>query len=142
MTLLDTHIWVRWLQEAPALPAACQRYLHARLNDGFGVSVISCWEVAKLIQIGRLELPLPALEWIEVALLRPSIRLVELTPAIVVEATQLPKPFHRDPADEPLVATARILKVPLLTLDRKILAYPHVGLANTSPKNSGPPNGA
>ena len=43
-------------------------------------------------------------------------------------ASELPdlKPRHRDPADEIIVATARMLNVPLLTADRKLLDYEHV----------------
>ena len=51
-----------------------------------------------------------------------------LTPEVAVAACQLPGDFHRDPADELIVATARTLNLPLLTADAKILAYPHVTL--------------
>ena len=34
--------------------------------------------------------------------------------------------FHRDPADQIIVATARIHDLPLLTVDTQILQYPHV----------------
>ena len=34
--------------------------------------------------------------------------------------------FHRDPADQIIVATARTLDCPLLTADTRILSYPHV----------------
>jgi PIN domain nuclease of toxin-antitoxin system len=47
----------------------------------------------------------------------------------VVESTQLPPPFHRDPADQLLVATARVFQCPILTEDSKITAYPRVRLA-------------
>ena len=77
---------------------------------------------------GRLKLHLPVSDWIAAALGLPNIKLVSLTPEIAVESTQLPPPFHRDPADELIVATARIFKLPLLTADSKILAYPHVSL--------------
>jgi PIN domain nuclease of toxin-antitoxin system len=41
---------------------------------------------------------------------------------------QLPQPFHKDPADQIIVATARIYDCPLMTCDTKILAYPHLKL--------------
>jgi PIN domain nuclease of toxin-antitoxin system len=44
----------------------------------------------------------------------------------VVASTQLPGAFHRDPADQLIVATARVYDVPLVTLDGKIRDYPHV----------------
>ncbi len=54
------------------------------------------------------------------------MRLLDLTPSIVVESTQLPGTFHRDPADQLIVATARIYNCVLMTIDPKIVAYPHV----------------
>ncbi|RME61118.1 MAG: PIN domain nuclease [Caldilineae bacterium] len=45
---------------------------------------------------------------------------------LVVPSTQLPGNFHRDPADQIIVATARSIQVRLLTADRAILAYEHV----------------
>jgi len=88
--------------------------------------MISCWEVAKLVEYGRLQLPYPVAEWLDQALAYPSVRLLDLTPRIVVESTQLPRPFHRDPADQLIVATARVYNCPLVTVDPKILGYPHV----------------
>jgi PIN domain nuclease of toxin-antitoxin system len=82
--------------------------------------------VAKLVEIGRLRLPKETLEWMESALAYPGVRLLELTPAMVVTSTQLPPPFHRDPADQLLVATSTALQIPIMTLDSKILSYPHV----------------
>lgn len=127
--LLDTHIWLWWVHEDERLPRRHAEFLEARVAEGLGVSVISCWEVAKLSERRRIELPHPPAVWIRLALAYPGVRLVELTPEIAVEANQLPTPFHRDPADQLLVATARILAAEMLTVDQKILDYPHVPLA-------------
>ena len=101
-------------------------------QTGLGVSAISCWEVAKLVERGRLSLPCPVLDWIRQALAYPGVRLIELSPRISVESTQLPGTFHRDPADQIIVATARVLDAPLVTMDAKISAYPHVRLASAN----------
>ena len=95
----------------------------------FGVSIISCWEVAKLVEYGRLKLDRHVGPWIESALAVAGVSLLPLNPQIVVESTQLPQPFHRDPADRLLVATARVLHCPIMTEDSKIAAYPHVRIA-------------
>jgi len=60
------------------------------------------------------------------ALAYPGMRLIELTPQIAIESTKLPGSFHGDPADQIIVATARIHDVFLLTVDSKILKYEHV----------------
>jgi PIN domain nuclease of toxin-antitoxin system len=65
-------------------------------------------------------------DWLDQALSYPGIRLLDLTPRIVVESTQLPGNFHRDPADQLIVATARVLHCALMTVDEQIARYPHV----------------
>jgi PIN domain nuclease of toxin-antitoxin system len=55
-----------------------------------------------------------------------GVHLCELTPRIAIESTKLPGSFHRDPAGQIIVATARIYDIPLLTVDSRILQYPHV----------------
>jgi len=124
--LLDTHIWVWWVDGSPRLNAAQRRHAEVHETTGLGVSVISRWEVAKLVELNRLELRCPVAEWLEKALAYPGVRLLYLTPRIAVESTQLPGSFHRDPADQMIVATARIRRCPLLTADARILQYPHV----------------
>lgn len=128
MILLDTHIWVWWESGSDRLK---QRYLEILNNttERFGISIISCWEIAKLVQYGRLDLDRPVSDWITSALARPGLAMIPLTPDIVVESTRLQEPCHRDPADQLIIATARVHEIPLLTADSKILEYPHVQLA-------------
>ncbi len=128
MIVLDTHVWVWWVHDDAQLPENYRVYIQAHEADGLGVSIISCWEVAKLVEYQRLKLPIPVEEWLDQALAYPGIQLLDLTPRIVVESTQLPGAFHRDPADQMIVATARVYDSPLVTLDDKIRAYPHVQL--------------
>jgi len=104
-------------------------------QTGIGVSAISCWEVAKLVERQRLFLPCPVFDWIQQALSYPGVRLLDLSPHVCVESTQLPGTFHRDPADQIIVATARVFDAPLVTVDARILSYPHVRLAPTGLKD-------
>ncbi|OQY34737.1 MAG: twitching motility protein PilT [Anaerolineaceae bacterium 4572_5.2] len=90
------------------------------------MDAISLWEIAKLVEYKRLELPCSIDEWFEQAISYPGIRVLELTPEIAVESTRLPGKFHRDPADQIIVATARINDCPLVTSDTKILDYSYV----------------
>lgn len=129
MILLDTHVWVWWVNESSMASKDMLRIIQEHQGDGLGVSIISCWEVAKLVERGRLELTMPVERWIKQALAYPGVELLQLTPRIVVESTQLPGEFHRDPADQMLVATARVYDIPLLTADSKLLDYPHVKIA-------------
>lgn len=126
MMLLDTHVWVWWVSETDQLTPRMQDIIQSHQMAGLGVSMISCWEVAKLVELGRLQLTLPLLEWLNHALAYPGVQLLDMTLPIVVESTQLPGMFHRDPADQIIVATARTYSIPLLTADSKILNYPYV----------------
>ena len=128
MILLDTHIWLWLIDASPRLRPGQIELIDQSKTGGLGVSIISCWEVAKLVENGKMSFRQPVLEWIETALAQPYIRLLPLTPEITVDATQLPSGFHRDPADQLIVATSRVLGIPLLTADGKILDYPHVSL--------------
>lgn len=128
MILLDTHIW-RWYVDSGYLDNLTDKQLRCifeNLDAGLGVSIVSCWEIAKKVEIGKLELNCPIEEWLQKALNYKGIRLISLTPEIVIESTKLPGAFHRDPFDQVIVATSRILKCPLVTSDEKILDYSHV----------------
>ena len=129
MIILDTHIWIWWVHGDVQLLSDYRDYVQTHESEGLGVCAISCWEVAKLVEGGRLNLPVPVAEWMTKALSYPGIRLLDLSPQVAIEPTQLPGVFHRDPADQMIVATARIYQCPLVTMDQKIRAYAHVQAA-------------
>lgn len=125
MIVLDTHIWVWWVDGDSSLTDDQSKFLQDHEIDGLGISIISCWEVAKLVALGRLAFACSVSDWLDKALRYPGIELLNLTTRIVIDATQL-HGFHKDPADQMIVSTARIYGCPLLTADQKILSYPHV----------------
>jgi PIN domain nuclease of toxin-antitoxin system len=133
--LLDTHVLIWWAsgdlrklspRALNAIEAELERSARPGQSPGLLVSAISCWEVAMLVQRGRLALSLEAERWLALVAAIPAVRLLPLEPAAAVAATRLPEPFHADPADRFLVAQARELAVPLLSADSKIRLYPHV----------------
>lgn len=126
MIILDTHVWVWWVHGDEKITSTQTEIIKANETDIIGVSAISAWEIAKLVEYNRLELPCPLQEWFYEALSYPGIRLIELTPEIAIESTKLPGEFHRDPADQIIVATARLYDSSLITSDNKILKYPYV----------------
>ena len=125
MIVLDTHIWIWWADNNPRLTQQHREWIQQYQPQGLEVSIISCWEVAKLVENNRLAMSIAVDEWLTAALAYPGVQLLNLTIPIVVESTKLTG-FHRDPADQLIVATARIYGCPLLTADSKILAYPDV----------------
>lgn len=126
MILLDTHIWLWWVHGDPRLPTHYRVYIDSQPE--IGVCAISCWEVAKLVERKRISVPGSIDQWLGQALSYPAIILLPLSPEVAAESSRLPGVFHRDPADQIIVATARVYDCPLLTVDRLISAYPHVRL--------------
>ena len=116
MIVLDTHIWIWWVNNSPPLTEQHRRVISIRESDGLGVSIFSCWEVAKLVEKNRIQLSLPVDQWLDQALAYPGVQLLNLTVPILVKSTQLPG-FHNDPADQIIVATAQAYNCPLLTAD-------------------------
>ncbi len=126
MILLDTHIWVWWVHGDQRLTSKQLDFIQDNEDKVIGISAISLWEIAKLVENGRLELPGSLDKWFVQALSYPGVQIIELTPEIAAESTRLPGAFHKDPADQIIVDTARIMKCKLVTSDERILNYSHV----------------
>ena len=80
-----------------------------------------------MVELGRLKLGVPVDQWLRQAV-QPPVVLLPLSMEVAVGSTQLPGAFHRDPADQLIVATARHYDCPLVTLDSRIRAYAYVRL--------------
>ena len=94
--------------------------------DELLLSAISPWEFCRLIEKGKIGISYNPAEWINSALEMPKLRFIHLTPMIAYRSTVLPKPFHDDPADQIIVATAREENATILTKDKRILDYQYV----------------
>ena len=129
MIVLDTHIWIWWVNDSSRLTEQYKQWIQDYQPQGLGISIISCWEVAKLVEKKRLVLSLPVDDWLRTALAYPGVQLLELTVPVVVQSTQL-FGFHNDPADQIIVATAKVYDCFLLTADGKILNYAGVKTLN------------
>jgi PIN domain nuclease of toxin-antitoxin system len=126
-TFLDTHAWIWWVTRDRRLsPQALAAIRNAAKHDGVWLSAISVWEIAKKIEKGQLVIDRPLRAWLESALGAEGLCVAELTPEILLESCELPKPFHGDPADQMIVTTVRHHRGRLITRDRELRSYPHV----------------
>ncbi len=127
MIVLDTHVWVWWLSDPKKLTARARRAVaDAALDRAVYISSISTWEIALLVSKDRLRFTMDAHDWIARSEALPFLHFVAVDNAIAVRSVRLPEPFHKDPADRIIVATALSMGVPIVSSDRKILKYPHV----------------
>ena len=112
--LLDTHIFLWARAEPERLSTAELRAIEeARVCY---VSIVTLWEFAMLIGLGRIE---PNEKLLDVPV---GYDLLSLSPAHCKAVAKLPR-HHRDPFDRMLVAQAQTEQVPLMTRDRALAAY-------------------
>jgi PIN domain nuclease of toxin-antitoxin system len=119
MLNLDTHILIQ------ALRGDVRPTERALLSaNTWGVAAIVLWELAKLVQLGRIQLDLDDADVLRAL---SSVHVWPLDLAIARVSTRLD--FRGDPADELIAATSLVHGVPLLTRDRRIRRSKLVPLA-------------
>ncbi len=125
--ILDTHAWIWWHMSPDKLSRKAKKIIENmnRTNEIL-LSAISLWEFSKLLEKKRIGISCDPEDWIKSALDMPKLRLAPLSPILAYRSTILPQPFHNDPADQIIVATAREENATILTKDERILAYKHV----------------
>ena len=123
--VLDTCAIIWAVAEPDSLSGPARDLLSNEETEVF-VSPISCVEVACAVERGRIALDRHWKLWFRHFLGLNGWQTVDLDLAVIEEAYSLPEPFHRDPADRFIVASARSLRCPVVTADKKILDYPHV----------------
>ncbi len=123
IALLDTHLLLWWFEQPKRLSLAQRRVLdRSDATRPLGVLDATLWEIALLVEAGRVRLALPLEEWLARATAAPRVELCATTPAMARELAALSTTRGWDPADRILVATARVLGVPLVTSDARIVA--------------------
>jgi PIN domain nuclease of toxin-antitoxin system len=126
MILLDTHTWI-WSHSATKLLSdTVKKLIKKTLTDQRAIASISIWEFAMMVAKGRIHVKIDPKLWLDSAIKNSGLKVIELSPEIALESCSLPGDFHKDPADQIIVATARIHNLTLLTKDRKILDYRHI----------------
>jgi PIN domain nuclease of toxin-antitoxin system len=110
MLNLDTHILIYSL--AGTLTARERRIL---AGDNWSISAIVLWEIAKLVQLGRVEIDIDCAEFSQVL---ANTQVWPLDLGICRQIRFLD--FRSDPADEIIAATSVVHRVPLVTRDRKL----------------------
>jgi PIN domain nuclease of toxin-antitoxin system len=121
MIVLDTHIWLWWINnDAKNLGSIRQEQIANA--ETVAISAISCFEVAWLERHRRISLPCQSKEWFEMALTQSGLALLPITPAIAIRAVDLPE-HHSDPQDRIIIASAIEHEAKLMSDDSKFAKY-------------------
>lgn len=142
MLLLDTHAWIWWLARPEALSAPARAAVEEAVGsevggsgggrtagrgghgggDGGGVAVssISVWELAMLVQRGRLELTMTPSRWLEECERLPFLAFLPVDGRVTLRSVSLGSALHPDPVDRMIVATALLHDLTLVTKDERI----------------------
>jgi PIN domain nuclease of toxin-antitoxin system len=125
--VLDTHALLWWVNDPTTLSRRAKKAIDTAVaSRSVCVSCISSWEIALLVERGRLRLALDVRDWIRRCEDLPFVAFVPISNAIVIESVRLPDFPHADPADRIIAATALSLGATLVTKDGKLRNYLHV----------------
>jgi PIN domain nuclease of toxin-antitoxin system len=122
--LLDTHVWIWYVIGSNEINKSLRKEIgDAIKNNNIYIAAISLWEISMLASRRRVILEMPCLEWIKNAINYTHAKILQLSPEIAVESSNLPDSFHDDPADRLIVATARVEALIIVTRDKRIFEY-------------------
>jgi len=116
--LLDTHIWLWSIGQPQKLSRRVRTEIRKPTNE-IWLSPISIWEFLMLVEKGRVQIDSPADAWISRAHAAAPVREAPLTVEIAL-ATRHTGLLHRDPADNFIIATAKVLELTLVTSDERL----------------------
>jgi len=110
MLNLDTHVLLHALSDD-----LTDRERALLSEDTWSISAIVLWEIAKLAQLGRIDV---GLDDAELARAVARVHTWPLTIGVCAAIAQVD--VHVDPADEIIAATSIVHDVPLVTNDRRL----------------------
>jgi PIN domain nuclease of toxin-antitoxin system len=93
------------------------------MADSILVSPLTCWEIATLHRLGRIELDREPTTWVRDLLRSDRIATAPLSSEAAAWAGTLDDAFPGDPIDRLLYATARDHRIPLVTKDERMRAF-------------------
>ncbi|MGI8428513.1 MAG: type II toxin-antitoxin system VapC family toxin [Solirubrobacteraceae bacterium] len=122
MIVLDTHAWLWWISQPAKLGHAAREAIDSA--ERVGIATISAWEIAMLVQKGRITLDRPLEPWINQALSNPRVVALALSASTAVRAGLLDRErFPGDPADRIVYSTARAWDAHLATRDEALRSF-------------------
>lgn len=113
--LLDTHVFLWWIEGDRALPAKARAAVANRDNECL-FSLVSVWELAIKSGLGKVKLAVPVQRYVVENVAANGFGLLDIRMAHVGRVESLVK-HHGDPFDRLLIAQALEEKLPVVTAD-------------------------
>lgn len=111
--LLDTHVFLWWITDAPQLPPHVRDLIADGGNELF-LSAASCWEIAIKAQLGKIMLPTRPDVFIADQMAANAIQSLSVESSHALRVSLLP-PHHRDPFDRMIIAQSQLENLPIIT---------------------------
>ena len=121
--LLDTHIWLWWLNQDPQLSEPYHYVINT--SEQVFVSIASCFELKQWQQQQKIDIQIPIEEWLSLALAQAGIINLPITEAIVEKAAEI-KLYHEDMTDNFIIATALVNDCLLMSFNEDFLQIPRL----------------
>lgn len=119
--LVDTHVFLWWVEGDRALPAKARATLASQENECL-ISVVSAWELAIKASLGKLKLTLPVERYVVEHIAANGFRMLDIRMAHVGRVETLDS-HHGDPFDRLLIAQALEEEIPMVTADPVFRKY-------------------
>jgi len=121
MIVVDTHIIIWNALKPEMLSGKAEKAISAANNsDGIIFCEISLWEIAMLMNKGRLIIDIEYIEFIKLILESNKYVLRGISPEIAWLSTDLFSDNNKDPADRIIAATSIIENANLITADKEL----------------------
>lgn len=119
--LLDTQVFLWWVEDAPTLSRRARTAIANPENQCF-LSLASSWEMAIKLSLGKLRLPDAIERFVPQQLAENGFSQLQIDFRHVARVATLAF-HHRDPFDRLLIAQAMEEKLPVVTADRLFAKY-------------------
>ena len=119
--LLDTHTLLWFLQGDKKLSDKARQFIDNPSNEKF-LSVVSLWEIAVKVSLGKLALGKSFERLFPEQLHFNRIQILDITVDSLIKLTTLPF-HHRDPFDRLIIAQAFVEEPPIIGADTAFDAY-------------------
>ncbi|MEO5371250.1 MAG: type II toxin-antitoxin system VapC family toxin [Magnetococcus sp. DMHC-1] len=119
--LLDTHVFLWWINSPNHLSGHARDLLSDPQNS-FILSLVSVWELAIKIRLGKLHFSEPLDQFVSCEVTGNQFHHLDIKLQHVTRVATLPL-HHRDPFDRLLIAQSLVEEMPILSADGTFDSY-------------------